>query len=171
MTLLLRTIKVFAVALFRKPLPALGESVVRLRVWPNDLDLNLHLNNGRYLSLMDLGRFDMVMRTGLGRAAWHGRWRPMVAAVSIRYRRPLAPFALFELRSRLLSWDEKFFYIEQSFHQGDTLCAQAVVKALFVGPREKVSTQTVAHSIGHAGPPPPMPQALLAWRQWEELSR
>ena len=29
---------------------------VALRVWPNDLDLNLHVNNGRYLALADIGR-------------------------------------------------------------------------------------------------------------------
>ena len=31
-----------------------------MRVWPNDLDTNAHMNNGRYLTLMDLGRFDLM---------------------------------------------------------------------------------------------------------------
>src|SRR5262245_7881118 len=29
----------------------LATTPVRLRVWPNDLDYNLHVNNGRYLAL------------------------------------------------------------------------------------------------------------------------
>jgi len=33
-------------------------SRVHARVWPTDLDLSLHVNNGRYLTLMDLGRSD-----------------------------------------------------------------------------------------------------------------
>ena len=54
----------------RRPLPARGlgfldESAIRLRVWPNDLDANLHMNNSRYLLAMDLGRWELVMRTGL----------------------------------------------------------------------------------------------------------
>ena len=36
-----------------------------MRVWPNDLDTNAHMNNGRYLTLMDLGRFDLMTQCGL----------------------------------------------------------------------------------------------------------
>lgn len=32
-----------------------GVSIVTFRVWPHDLDLSVHMNNGRYLTLMDLG--------------------------------------------------------------------------------------------------------------------
>ena len=34
-------------------------------VQPLDLDLNLHMNNGRYLSIMDLGRFDLMLKAGV----------------------------------------------------------------------------------------------------------
>ncbi len=44
-------------AAWRAPkLGILETSVLRFRVWPNDLDFNFHLNNGRYLTLMDIGR-------------------------------------------------------------------------------------------------------------------
>ncbi len=36
-----------------------------LRVLPNDIDINLHMNNGRYLTVCDLTRVDMFIRTGL----------------------------------------------------------------------------------------------------------
>ena len=42
-----------------------GTSCVELIVLPNDLDTNLHMNNGRYLTLMDLGRLDLFVRSGL----------------------------------------------------------------------------------------------------------
>ena len=52
-----------------------------LRVLPNDLDTNLHLNNGRYLTLMDLGRVDLMLRMGvmgeLRRRRWNQRPHPM----------------------------------------------------------------------------------------------
>jgi hypothetical protein len=49
--------------LFRVGLSLIGKSQVdllattrvRLRVWPNDLDFNLHVNNSRYLALADIG--------------------------------------------------------------------------------------------------------------------
>jgi acyl-CoA thioesterase FadM len=53
---------VLIATLRRGPLDLLGESVVRFRVWPGDLDFNLHMNNGRYLTLMGLGRLDLMAR-------------------------------------------------------------------------------------------------------------
>jgi acyl-ACP thioesterase len=41
---------------------------VWFRVLPNDLDTNLHMNNGRYLTIMDLGRTDAILRSGLFRS-------------------------------------------------------------------------------------------------------
>ena len=39
----------------RAPRARLGETVeLTLRVWPTDLDLNGHMNNGRYLTMVDL---------------------------------------------------------------------------------------------------------------------
>ena len=35
------------------------------RVLPNDCDMNLHMNNGRYLSFMDLGRVHLMAQSGL----------------------------------------------------------------------------------------------------------
>ena len=41
---------------------------IRIRVLPTDIDLLRHLNNGRYLSLFDLGRWDLLTRTGIAGA-------------------------------------------------------------------------------------------------------
>ena len=35
---------------WRKPVPAFDTTVVRLRVWPLDLDFNRHVTNGRYFT-------------------------------------------------------------------------------------------------------------------------
>jgi acyl-CoA thioesterase FadM len=171
MMLLLRIIRVALMAIFGNRLAPLDESIINLRVWPNDLDLNVHLNNGRYLSLMDLGRLDLAARTGIARAAIKGRWRPMVAAVTLRYRRPLPPFARYQLRTRLLGWDTKFFFMEQRFYLNQTLCAHAVVKGLFMGPQDKISPAQVTHAVGYDGPSPSLPSEVLAWLHWEQLAR
>lgn len=171
MMLLLRIIKVAIMALLGRSIPPLEESVVNFRVWPNDLDLNVHLNNGRYLSLMDLGRLDLAARTGIARAAMKGRWRPMVAAATIRYRRPLPPLARYQLRTRLLGWDHKWFFIEQRFFLGETLCAHAVVKGLFVGLQDKIPPAEVALAVGYAGPSPTLPSEVTALLHWEEMTR
>lgn len=65
MNLIFRLAKVLITAFFRDRLSLLDESVLEFRVLPTDLDVNLHMNNARYLSVMDLGRLDLLVRAGL----------------------------------------------------------------------------------------------------------
>ncbi len=56
---------------FRPKLSApFAVSRLNFRVLPNDIDSNLHMTNGRYRTIFDLGRLDLVFRMGLGRVAW-----------------------------------------------------------------------------------------------------
>ena len=147
----------------RPPLDPLGESVLRFRVWPNDLDINLHMNNGRYLGMMDLGRLDLAFRTGLGRAITRHRWKPLVGGITMRYRRSLAPFARYELHTRMLGWDAKWCFLEQRFLQKGELIAEGVVKLLFRGPDGNIPSQALLPLTGYAGPTPELPDAVRRW--------
>src|SRR6266699_2640959 len=90
---------------FRRPLGVLDDCVIAMRVWPNDLDLNVHMNSGRYLSMMDIGRVEILGRTRLLRKVFGRGWRPIAAAATIRYRRSLLPFQRFTVRTRVVCWD------------------------------------------------------------------
>ena len=57
-----------------------------LRVLPTDIDIALHVNNGMYLSLMDLGRFDLMVRSGVWTRMRRRGWGPVVAAETIAFR-------------------------------------------------------------------------------------
>lgn len=143
----------------RRPrLTPLDESVIDLRVLPNDLDLHAHMNNGRYLSIMDLGRLDLMTRTGLGRVALKQRWIPLVAWASIRYRRPLKVFQRFQLRTRIVYWDIKWFYIEQRFERDGQLIAAARIVGLLRGKEGNITPEQALKTLGHnqlAAPTPP----------------
>lgn len=149
----------------RRPLEPLGTSALRFRVWPNDLDVNLHMNNGRFLSVMDLGRFDLVFRTGLGGAMVRNRWKPLVGGLTMRYRRSLGPFASYELHTRLLGWDAKWFFMEQRFLQAGELAAEGVVRALFRGREGNVPTAEVLRPLGYGEPSPALPEAVRRWAE------
>ena len=96
----------------------LDQATVTMRVWPNDLDLNMHANSGRYLSFMDVGRVDLLSRMKLLRKVTSMGWRPLVAGVEITYRKSLLPFEKFSVKSRILRWDEKWFYFEHTIGSG-----------------------------------------------------
>ncbi len=170
MNLILRLIRVLFVALRRSPLDLFGESVVRFRVWPGDLDFNLHMNNGRYLTLMDLGRVDLMARHGTLKQVHKNRWQPVVAAQTILYRRALRPFQRYSLHSRLVCWDDKFIYLEQRFQTGDKLAASAIVKAAVRRGGRTLRPRELLKAIGQERRSPPMPPAIKAWALAEEWS-
>jgi acyl-CoA thioesterase FadM len=103
-------------------------------VWPHDLDLSLHLNNGRYLTLMDLGRLDAMVRSGLWREVLRHKWTPIASAITIRFQRELRLFQKFRLDTKLLCWDASLVVMEQIFvFDGGPRQGQVAARALFKG--------------------------------------
>lgn len=169
MSLILRFLKVLLAAVFGRRLDLLDGSVLAFRVWPNDLDVNFHMNNGRYLTVMDLGRVDLMLRARLAGAILRRRWMPVVAAINIRYRRSLAPFQRYRLRTRLVSWDEKWLYLEQSFETQNGVAATAMIKAALRGRQGAVPTAEILKEFGLEIPAPPIPEDFSAWIACERI--
>ena len=167
----LRSAGVLLAALRRPRLHPLEESVITFRVWPNDLDVNLHMNNGRYLTLMDLGRLDLIVRIGVLGTLRRKRWNPVIGSLKIRYRRSLLPFQRYDIRTRLLCWDDRWFYLDQRFERRGELVAVALVKGLFLGPEGRVPTQGVVDASAHRIQSPPPPEAVIAWQHAERVLR
>jgi acyl-CoA thioesterase FadM len=167
MNLIFRLFVIIIEGFFRKKLNPLSESVLHLTVLPNDLDLNLHMNNGRFLSLMDLGRLDLLIRTDLASALFRHRWQPLVGAVNIRYKVSLLPFQRYRLRTKVIGWDEKWFYIEQRFERKNRTIAVGLVKALFRGDHRNITPDETLRLIKVHIDPPKMPEKILKWLSME----
>ncbi|HET7710399.1 MAG TPA: thioesterase family protein [Thermoanaerobaculia bacterium] len=163
MIYLLRFVKVAVSTLWRPKLNVLDESVVRLRVWPNDLDLNFHMNNGRYLSMMDLGRLDLFARSGILFPALRRGWMPILGEAKIRFRRSLGPFQIYTLRTRVLAWDEKWFYGEQKFEAKGEVAATALIRGLLRGKEGNILPEEALALGGSVVASPPLPAAFLTW--------
>ena len=82
--------------------------------WPIDLDPWWELNNGRTLTLYDLGRISFLLRTGLKNKIMKQGCRFTVAGSSIRYRKRITMFSLMKVNTRFLGWDERFIYFQQT---------------------------------------------------------
>ncbi len=84
----LRLIWLFLSSFWKKPSIFLDESVLNLRVLPNDADVS-KVSNDRYTAIMDLGRVDIGLRVGLRKAMTTKFWQPVVSFNTIRFRYPL----------------------------------------------------------------------------------
>lgn len=153
------------------PLPPLGildEDHIRMHVWPQDIDFNLHMNNARYLSVMDYARMHLLARSRLLEHVVRSRWQPIVGAVWMTYRRSLPLLSAFAIASRLLCWDDRWFYIEQRFTGCEGLAAVGWVKGMLRDARGSVNPQEVLERIAPGVVSPPMPDTIA---QWNELTR
>ncbi len=145
------------------PLHVDGVHVSHHRCWPWDIDLWRELNNGRTLTMYDLGRIPLAGRTGLSRALIKNRWGLTMAGASVRYRKRIRTFARFEMRSRLVGWDGKFFYVEQTMWLGDDCANQIVYRSAVTDRDGIVPSDKVRAAIGHTGPAPTLPEWVQAW--------
>lgn len=168
MYLYLRIARVFAGARLKADLDIGDTSQLALRVWPGDIDLYPEMNNGRYWAIMDLGRYDLAVRTGLVRLAHRKRWLFVVAGGSIRYRRRLPPFSRFRLRTTLAGHDGRWFYFIQEFVRRDQVAAQAVVRAGLRTKQGFVPSETVLEALGRKDWSAPLPDWVQAWIEAEK---
>ena len=139
-------------------------SVVPSMVCPNDLDIYGHMNNGRYLTLMDLGRSDFLHRTGLETVARQNQWKPLVASVMMKYRKPLTLFQTFEIQTKTLCWEASWIYLEQRFvHKGKEI-ARGYVRGVMVGPYGSISADQVMKILDPHIETPEIPEFIQNWR-------
>jgi acyl-CoA thioesterase FadM len=99
-----------------------------LHVLPNDIDINFHMNNGRYLTICDLNRVDIFARSGLLKAMFKRNWIPVIAEHTMIYKKPLGIFERYRVKTEVTHWDEKYFYMKHNFSKGERIAAEGTSK-------------------------------------------
>jgi acyl-CoA thioesterase FadM len=142
---------------------------IRLTTLPTDIDLLRHMNNGRYLSLFDLGRWDMTTRTGLGDAFRENGWYAVVANETITFRKSLELFTRFDIETRWIGHDERALYIEHRAVVDGEVYARAVVRGRILSR----SGGSVTHEelFGALGFDDDLPAAPEWAHDWAEATR
>ncbi len=170
MNLWFRLLKILLLGFLGKPVKWDAPTQVFFRVWPTDLDINLHMTNSRYLAMMDLARVNMMLRTGLWQWIRREKMSPVIAGAIVRFRRPVEPFARVSLNTRFLGWDTKWMFIEHRMEcQGELVCL-AVVKAAFLGKHGPVLPTLIAEQLGHSSEQKPLPEWIAKWQAAEHAA-
>lgn len=183
MNLYLRFFWVWVSTYFKDKISSVfATSEMTFHVLPNDLDLNIHMNNGRYLSIMDLGRMDLIIRNGLYKEMLRQNSIPVLASVQMRYRIPLKPFQRYKLVTSVIYWDEKWIYMRQDFvilkgKKAGAIAASGLLKGSFYNnkKRETVPTQDLINFFedenGNIPQPPVIPKVVEEWQDLENSHR
>lgn len=144
-------------------LPTLGTHVSHHRCWPQDIDVFMEMNNGRILTILDLGRTVLAHRVGLLAALKAQKWGLTMAGVSVRYRKRIRPFVKFRVVSRAVGWDDRFFYLDQSIWIGDDCAAQALYRSAVTDRNGIVAPDRVFAAAGFDGTRPALPDWVQHW--------
>lgn len=156
MLLLFRFLFTVLRSLVRRRIGPLDESVVRFTVLPNDCDLNFHLNAGRFISFMDIARIELIGRMRLLVPLLQRGWRPVMGGATATYRRSIQPFERFTIRTRVVGWDEKWFYIEHTVLRHDgSLSASGVMRTAIRSKDGVVPPRDVLAIVGAQDLPSP----------------
>ncbi len=147
--------------------PMTSVGVVKMTTLPTDIDVLMHMNNGRYLSIADIGRWDLLVRTGVIEDMNKLGWYPVVNQASVQYRKSLNLWDRFEVHSRLLGTDDRAVVLGQRFVRNGEIYAELVLRARFL--KKSGGVVSIEELRGEFGD---IPDEVPAWvHEWSQESR
>ena len=162
--MLLRTLLQALASRRRPPLGIHDVSETRFRVMPTDIDVLNHLNNGMYFSFMDLGRMDLLIRSGVLARVKRLGFYPVVANATLTFRKSLEPWQRFAIQSRIVGYDEKSVFVEQRFVVNGEIYARGFMRGRFLkrtGGTVSLAELTAALNVDTSEVP--LPAWLTRW--------
>lgn len=145
------------------PLGLLEPHLSRHLCWPLDLDPWVELNNGRTLTLYDLGRMPFAVRVGLSAVLRREGWGMTVAGNSLRYRRRIRMFDRFDMVTRCIGWDTRFVYLDQSMWRGGECTNHMLLRSAVTSRDGIVPPARLLKAMGQDMDSPPLPAFVQAW--------
>lgn len=146
-------------------------SEIHFRASVTDIDNFFEMNNGRILTLFDLGRTDLTIRTGLGKKLLRHGWGVVVAGSSIQYRKRVRWHDPITIKTRLVGIDARWIYIEQTMwvkgHATSMVLIRAGVTNFATG--KVIATDKVLDAIGLSGFEMPPEAWVQAWIEADKL--
>jgi len=144
-----------------------------MRVWPNDLDVNRHMNNGRFMTVLDLGIIESLVRSRFFKVVRSLGGFPMEGGTLITYRKQLSPFQKYKLRMWYLGCDRFWHVFSFVFMTAD---GKVAARGLLKGGAVKRGTGLIPSDqiwgqyetlFGEKVTPPPLPEVARRWLQLE----
>ncbi len=154
-------------ARFRSKLNLEDKSVLKLRAGLTDIDMFMELNNARYFTCMELGRWDFSYRVGLIRLMKKLNWGLAVGGASVRFRRRIPFLSKFTLTTQLICHDGRWFYFLQETHIRYKICSSALMKVGVTSKNGLVPAIEVIKHIDRGDWGANIPDWVTAWIEAE----
>jgi len=143
----------------------------RFRVGLMDIDFNMHINNARYMVFMERARWDHPVQTRTWDMMLKERLNFIVAGIEMGYIREIRLGKQFDLETRYIGWDDKYFYLEQRFIADGKIHAYGLVKAIFLQQGKKTEPNQVAEILGISQTLDVLPEHMTLWKRLSSAKR
>lgn len=168
MNLYFRLIWIVFRSLFKPQIDFSDKVALKLWILPNDLDINRHLNNGRYLTILDFGSIDLFLRSGVLFRAIRNGFKPMIGGLIVTYRKSLSLFERYTLTMQLEAWDDRWNYFKFEFEKlNGQLSAAGYFKGAFVSKHGLVPNRVADEIFGYKRGSCVLPPAVENWIEAE----
>ena len=118
-------------------------SSVDIRCSVTDIDPMMEMNNGRILTVYDIGRTDFIIRTGLGRRLLKNRWSMVVAGSTIQYRKRIRLLDKVTIKTHIVAIDERWIYLEHSMWVKGKPCSSTLLRTGVTAKGRVIETKRV----------------------------
>ena len=164
-----RILKLYIKSKLITKIDMLDTSSINMRVSLLDIDPFMEMNNGRYLTIMDVGRINHGFRTGFNDDVVKYRLGFAVAASSIKYRHRLPIWKKFKMSSKIIGIDSKWFYWHHEFNSDDKITTAAVVRTGVLFKSKLIKTNDLEQLIGKEIKKIEVPEWVCAWIEADKL--
>jgi hypothetical protein len=127
-----------------------------------DTDLT-RLFTQTYSVYMGLARWHFVFNSEFRSVALKKRWVPVTTAEFIVYKKSIKAFSKVNIRTKLLHWNDKRFYLEHIFYVDNKVHAHAYLEGLIRSPEGHLGPNEVFRILGVNQDSPLMPKELELW--------
>lgn len=165
-------IRSLALSKFTQPnVDFLGKVTRRFRVYPQHIDFNMHINNAKYLTFFERGRWDHSVQTGTFNQLLSNGLNFIVAGIDVTYIRELKLFQAFDIETEYVGWDEKYFYLEQRCLVNGKLHSHALIKAVYLQKGKVAAPIHVCKTLGIDVEENHMPEHMELWKDLATAKR
>lgn len=116
-----------------------------------------------------MGRIDLIIRTGFLKHAWKNRLYFPLASISAQFRRPLKRFQKFQLKTKLIYWDEKWIYISHRVLREGKTIAVVLVKSTVKKGTELIPFERIIDKLNWQMKPKNRPEMIDRFERGETL--
>lgn len=164
MNLYFRLLMAFLRGRFKANIDPTDTLVRQMRVLPNDIDINMHMNNGRYMTIVDLFIIEYFMRTNMLKKMIKLGWKPMFGGHLVTYQRGLSMLEKYTMEFSVVCTEGDWVYFSYIFRNMDgKVAAKGYAKGASVSKKGLVPMDVFLDKIGVPPIEDDMPEEIKAW--------